>query len=54
VIEQAKIFNISSFGQLPFAKNLIPLLRILLQEISSQLKRTQSDDANALIPISWI
>jgi hypothetical protein len=54
VIEQHLIVNISSFGQSPFAKKLIPLLRILLLEIFSPLKRTQSDDANALTPASSI
>jgi hypothetical protein len=54
VIEQSKIDNIYSFGQSPFAKNLIPLLRISLDEIYSLLKWTQSDEANALTPISSI
>jgi hypothetical protein len=38
VIEQFIIVNISKFGQLPFAKKLIPLLRILLFDRSSLFK----------------
>jgi hypothetical protein len=54
VIEQFLILNIYSIGQSPFAKKLIPLLRIWLLEISNHLKRAQSDEANALTPISSI
>jgi hypothetical protein len=53
-MEQSIIVNLSSFGQLPFAKKLIPLLQIWLNEIFSLLKRTQSEDDNALTPISSI
>jgi hypothetical protein len=54
VIEQNKFFKYYNFGQLAFAKKLIPLLWILLNEILSHIKRTQSDDANILTPLSSI